>query len=119
MLLTSSIVLSKVIAVMKERCPEPWDLLHAQKLQPCPVCQQQQPWQEDGLESDFAEEGVNGGSGRVGRSRRTSGAKPRRPMSQEHRENIRAALAGRKRRPLDEDHKRCSLLKSPVCWRQD
>ncbi len=71
------------------------------------MCQQQQQWQEEGLDSDLAEDGLSGSSSGTGRSRRTSGTKPRRPMSQEHRENIRAALAGRKRRPLDEDHKRC------------
>ena len=81
----------------------------AQKLQPCPVCQQ---WREgapaDGL-SDL--ESMDPSLADRTRPRRRSGPKVRRPMTDEHRESIRAALAGRKRRPLDEDHKKCAAAR--------
>ena len=77
-----------------------------QKLQPCPVCQQQQGPSDTDPVADSLD--PNDARYAHGQSRRSTGTvKVRRPMSEEHREKIAVALTGRKRRPLDEDHKRC------------
>ena len=63
-------------------------------LQACPVCQQ---WSGLGTEPD-AEPSA--------RQIRRKAKAPRRHLSEEHKEKIRQAHAGRKRKPLDEEHKR-------------
>ena len=72
------------------------------------MCQQQRATGPAGIDPVAGDLDPNDARLSNGRSRRSTGTvKVRRPMSEEHREKIAVALAGRKRRPLDEDHKRC------------
>ncbi|BDA48311.1 probable APETALA2-like protein 2 at N-terminal half [Coccomyxa sp. Obi] len=77
------------------------------KLELCPVCQ---GWRREGGEAppggvSLLDADMDGMDLRAGRGRSRRGTGRRGPLSNEHKEKIRASMSGRKRRPLTEAHK--------------